>query len=724
MDQHDSILHQIKNNQLNGATYDFVIAQLCVLNNKPYQEMKTLVDDLIETGELATNEQEQVVIYDLNKMQPKIGRQEPFAFKKGNRKSNQRGKLLEGKIQGTKANYSFFIPFDAEVDDVYLKNDNLNGAVNGDSVAIEAFKTPRGMEGRVVQILERGTERIVGKLHLNGNVAFVVSDDVKFGKDIFIPKGKTLNAEDGDKVVVNIDRYFTDNKNPEGTIVEVLGKPNNIETEVLSIIRSYNLYENFPGKVLEAAEKVPSEINKEDYKERLDLTKELLFTIDGEDARDLDDAISLTKNEQGQLVLGVHIADVGEYVKLHSVLDNEAFKRATSVYFPNLVLPMLPKKLSNGICSLNEMVDRLALTVFVTYDHAYKVVDHSIHESIIRSKKRFTYTEVDKILTGDPEALARNHSFNDTLKEMNVLAKELAKQREKRGAIDFEIPEVKIMLNEVGDVLTVKQHERNDSHRLIESFMIAANEAIAEHFYRLKMPFVYRIHEKPDEQKMQTFLAFIKQFGFKNAFYPENVKPKDLQQVMKQISDNDIKYVVSRICLRSLKKAKYDPMCMGHFGLASTFYCHFTSPIRRYPDLTIHRIIKDYLHGKLVGNKLADTKHFVGASSQTSSEREVIAERAERDVDDLYKTFYMTHHLGEEFDGRVNSVTSFGIYVELDNTVEGLVRLEDLPADQYNFNEAEFTLKGFKNKFAIGQRVKVKTIRADILAREVDFILA
>lgn len=720
MDMHDIILHQIINNKLNGTNYDFVIGQLCVLNNKPYLEVKTLIDELIEINELGLNSANEIVVEELNEFVIHSGFNK---FNKNNNKKNAKSVKADGKIQGTKGSYGFFIPFDTDQEDVFVSSENLNGALNGDVVTVEITKGKRGKEGRVVRILERGNDKIVGKITLNKNHAFVVSDDVKFGKDIFVPLTKTLNAKQGDKVVVKINKFHTDNKSPEGAVVEVLGQPNTIETEVLSIIRSYNLYETFPKKVNEVANKLPESINKENYKHRLDLTKEQIFTIDGEDARDLDDAISLTENDNGTLTLGVHIADVGEYVKLHSVIDNEAFKRGTSVYFPNLVLPMLPKNLSNGICSLTEMQERLTLSVFITYDHSAKVIDYKFYESIIKSKKRFTYTEVDKILNNEPEMLEKYGSFASTLHKMNELSKRLSSLRDKRGAIDFDIPEVKISLNDLGDVLKVEKRERNDSHRLIESFMIAANEAVAWHFHKNKLPFVYRIHEKPETEKISKFLNFVKTFGITDTFNPENIQPKDIQKIISQITDNDIKYVVNRVCLRSLRKAKYFPECLGHFGLASTYYCHFTSPIRRYPDLTIHRIIKHYLKNQLNDNILTESKHFVNSSSQVSSEREVIAERAERDVDDLYKTFYMQHHLAEEFEGKISSVTAFGIYVELENTVEGLVRLEDLPADKYAFSEEEFMLRGMANSFKIGDRVKVKAVRADIIAREIDFIL-
>lgn len=721
MVNHDLILRQIKNNKLNGLNEDFVVAQLCVLNNKPYEEINTMVKDLIDASELEVNDAGELVVAVIENN--KSLDYDQFMPQEKNRYERRNKSLrIEGKIQGTKGPFAFFIPFDSTHEDVYISEHNLNGALNNDSVLVEVKKTKRGFEGYVLQVLERGQDKIVGKITITKGGAFVAPDDVKFGKDIFVGKA-TLGANNGDKVVVKIVKFFA-NRNPEGEVVEVLGPPNKIETEVMAVIRSYNLYETFPKKVLEASEKVSDTVLPEHKKNRKDLTNDLLFTIDGEDARDLDDAISLTQNSDGTLRLGVHIADVGEYVKHNSVIDNEAFKRGTSVYFPSLVLPMLPQNLSNGICSLNEMVERLALSVYIDYDHSAKVKNYEIFESVIKSKKRFTYTEIDKILENDPVALANNKPFVDTVKQMNVLAKQLYKMREGRGAIDFDIPEVKVYLNDLGDVLNVQKRERNDSHKLIESFMVAANEVIAEHFHRNKLPFVYRIHEKPDAAKMVNFSKFVKTFGLKTNFDVENVQPKDIQSIIYQINDSEVKYIVNRVCLRSLKKAKYYQECLGHFGLASTYYCHFTSPIRRYPDLTIHRIIKHYLRNELNGGLLSNTKHFVSASSQVSSEREVIAEKVERDIDDLYKTFYMTHHLGEEFEGRISSVTAFGVFVELENTVEGLVKLEDLPADKYEFLEEKFTLQGTVHTYKIGDKVKVKAVRADILSKDIDFILA
>lgn len=723
----NKILNQIEANKLENFDYDFIIAQLCVLNNKPFDEMKSALDELILSGEFkikSKNEppfpynktsQEENMLLDAEEM---LNRQD-----KKQKARNKKFKL-QGKIQGTKSDFAFLIPFDKTYDDVFIAGKNLKGAINNDTVVCEVGRERNGnrLEGKVIQILERGNEHVVGKIFLSKNSAMVMPDDVKFGKDIVVPISKILNAQNGDKVVVKIDNY-SNKKNPVGQVVEVLGAPNKIETEVKAIIRSYDLYEEFPKKVVDYANTMPDEVDKKKYANRRDLTKLNCFTIDGEDSRDLDDAISISKNADGTYKLGVHIADVGEYVTYGSVLDKEAFKRGTSVYFPSLVLPMLPRNLSNGICSLNENENRLALSVFMDINDAGVVKNYDICESIIQSKKRFTYTIVTKILEGDEQAIKENKPFVNDLLTMNELNKILIKMREKRGAIDFDIPEVKITLNDLGDVLNVEKAPRDDSHRLIESFMVAANETIATHYNKIKAPFVYRIHETPDGEKMANFVRLATKMGVKTTVNPENVAPLDLQKILKQVAEMDCKYMLNKICLRSMKKAKYSPDCIGHFGLASVKYCHFTSPIRRYPDLTIHRIIKADLRGELTGKFLTEQRQFVLASSMHSSDREQAAEKVERDVDDLYRVFYMTHHVGEEFEGKISGVTNFGVFVELENTVEGMVRIADLPRDSYEYDENEFVLKGAKEKFVIGNPVKVKCVRADILAREVDFVL-
>lgn len=731
------ILEQIKLNKLSNLNYDLIINQLEVLNNKPYDVIKNAVDALIASGKLHITGATPVSQMK-TKVKPKYNKsadapKSPYSSRQNNidmaydilsrkdKKSASKLKRVEGKIQATSKGYAFLIPNDITLEDIFIAERDLNGAMHNDKVVVTVKSTGgRRMEGKVLQVLERGFERVVGLLRIIKKIAYVTPDDVKFGKDISIPLGKLNGASDGEKVVVKITRYYASKRNPDGEIIEVLGKPNDIDTEVLGILRSYNLYNSFPKKVEEVAETLPESVNKYDYPNRKDLTSMITFTIDGEDTRDIDDAISLEINSRGNRVLGVHIADVGEYVKKDNIFDKEAFKRGTSVYFPNLVLPMLPRQLSNGICSLNERVDRLTISCFMEFDKNANVIDYQICESIINSKKRFTYTKVQAIFEGDRE---EDPQLIEVLLNMRGLAKQLEENRRKRGAIEFNIPEVQVGLNELGDVLTLTKREQNESHKLIESFMVIANETIATHFLSKKIPFVYRIHEKPDSEKVQRLVTMVNNFGVQHKINCETCEPKDIQELLNEIKEKPCEYVLNKIALRCMKKAKYAPECIGHYGLASPKYCHFTSPIRRYPDLTIHRIIKSHLRNELDEKNKIILKEFVTLSSLQSSEKERNAEAVERDVDDLYRAFYMTHHIGEEFDGVISSVTNFGVFVELENTVEGMIRIDSLPQDQYEYFEDRFMLKGYNNKFTIGDKLRVKAVRADILSKEIDFVL-
>ena len=725
------IIDQIKKNKLENLDYELLISQLTVLNNKPYSEVKEALDKIISRNIIKLKCSKKVIKQEKKRVgtppkSPYSNRQENIdlayeMLKKKDKKRDAKVKRVEGKIQGTSKGYAFLIPTDVTLEDIFIPERELNGAMHNDKVVV-SIKSSQGrrMEGKVIQVLERGCERVVGLLKIIKKIAYVTPDDVKFGKDISIPMSKLNGARDGEKVVAKVTRYYASKRNPDGEIVEVLGKPNDIDTEVLAVIRSYNLYDTFPKKVMEASQYIPESIDKNEYPNRVDFTDNIIFTIDGEDTRDIDDAISIEVNSRGNRVLGVHIADVGEYVKRDNVFDKEAFKRGTSVYFPNLVLPMLPRELSNGICSLNERVDRLALSCLMEFDKNANLVDYKVCESIINSKKRFTYTKVQEIFDGSKD---ERPELIDALLLMRELASQIEKKRIERGAIEFNIPEVQISLNELGDVLHLQKREHNESHKLIETFMIVANETIATHFLSKKTPFVYRIHEEPDTEKMERLIGMCNSFGIEHSLTSESVEPKDIQNLLKKIDGEACEYVLNKIALRCMKKAKYSPDCIGHYGLASPKYCHFTSPIRRYPDLTIHRIIKSDLRGELTAGLKENLKDFVLASSIQSSETERNAESVERDVDDLYRVFYMTHHIGEEFDGIISSVTNFGVFVELENTVEGMIRIESLPQDQYEFMEDRFCLNGYKHKYTIGDKVKVRSVRADILSREIDFEL-
>ena len=732
MEFYDKILDQIKRNKLITLEYDFLIAQLCVLNNKPYEEMKEVVDNLISLGELDL-ETDTMHKEENGKMKPVLDTPEmesnlDIAYKilaRKDARSKKNSRRVKGTIDRTGAGYAFLLPEEEGMEDIFISERDLNGALNKDIVVVETKKTNgRKLEGKVVQVLYRANERIVGKIKLNKKNAIVSPDDVKFGSDILVPINKVFGANQGDKVVVKIEKYNGGKKQPEGVVIEVLGAPDKIETEVLSIIRSYDLYESFSKKVQTIASEMPKEVDLQKYKNRKNLTNELYFTIDGEDSRDLDDAIALKVNKKGNRVLSVSIADVGEYVPYNSAIDKEAFQRGTSVYFPSLVLPMLPRELSNGICSLNEGVARLALTVEIEYDEEGSVLGYDFFESVIESKKRFTYTIVQKILEGDKEEISKNKEFVTPLVEMNKLAKQLLTKRVNNGSLELNIPEVFIELNDLGGVNGIGKRIQDDSHKLIEAFMVAANECMAKFFFDKKLPFVYRVHEKPNPEKIEGFIRFVSKLGLSSKINSENVNPKALQKILNDVKGKDAEFAVNKLCLRSMQKAKYNPVCLGHFGLASTYYCHFTSPIRRYPDLTIHRIIKDYLNGNLVGKTLSDSKKFVLVSALNSTEREIQADRVERDVDDLYKAYYMEPRIGEEFDAVVCSVTKYGVYVQLENTVEGLVSIGDLPKDQYEFIEEEMILKGARNIFAIGKKLRVKLAYVDLKTRNIDFVLA
>lgn len=742
---YDVVEEQIKHNNLEGLEYNFLVRQLCVLNNAGTDAIKDVINQKIGVGRLkiadgkvyfcTKDERAQNIDIDGKKREIKDKLNNTTSDRQANidlalemlekkdkkRKSGER--VVIGKLQGTTKGYAFLLPDDINEPDIFIPPNEFNGAMHRDRVAV-AVKSGSGRpEGRVVKIIERGNINIVGTIKHYKKESVVTPKDVKFGRDIIIPRGKAMDAKNGQVVVCNIEKYFAGLKYPEGRVVEVLGEEGEIDTEVLSIVREYNLYENFPNKVKEIAENLPQSVDKNNYKNRLDFTNKLIFTIDGEDTRDIDDAISLEVNEKGNRVLGVHIADVGEYVKVGSVIDHEAFNRGTSVYFPNSVLPMLPRELSNGICSLNERVDRLALSVLMEMDENANILSYKIGESIINSKRRYTYTEVHKVLMGDKDAVARNSQFVDTLVEMNKLAEQLGKLRKNRGEILFNIPEVDVSVDSLGRVVELKKREVNESHKMIESFMISANETIAHEFLKNKIPFVYRVHEVPDGEKIDRFTHVLDSAGIQYKINKENITSADIQKILEKTVGNPNEYAINRICLRSMKKAKYSPDCLGHFGLASKEYCHFTSPIRRYPDLTIHRIIKDCLHNAMNGKNMAFYKNFVVESSMRSSEREKLAEDCERDVDDLYRAYYMRDHIAEEFEGTVSGVTAFGVFVELDNTVEGLVSIADLPYDHYDYNEDEFALVGGKNTYKLGQRVKVKVLNVSIPERKVDFML-
>ena len=650
------------------------------------------------------------------------------------------GKTKKGKIASPKSMGYFvgkfvahrkgfgFVESDEEyTQDLFIPASDTNGAMHNDRVVAEITKPAtdeRRAEGAIIKVVEREITKVVGEFQSNKTFGFVIADEKKFNQDIYIPKKYFSGAKDGDKVVVQITVWPQAGRKPEGKIIEVLGPKGEKEVEILSIIRAHGLPEEFPKKVLEEAQKVAQPIPQEEIDRRLDIRDLNIFTIDGEDAKDLDDAISIERLSNGNFKLGVHIADVTHYVHEKSKLDKEALKRATSVYLVDTVIPMLPKTLSNGVCSLNPHEDKLTLSVFMEIDRKGNVQQYDIKETIINSKARMTYTEVSDILEHDDEELKSKYSHvADDFKTAEELAKILMQRRNQRGAIDFDFPEAKIILTPEGKVSDIKEYERRISNRIIEEFMLITNETVAEHYFWLNIPFVYRIHETPSSEKMQELGKFVSTFGYTIKGDLEEVHPKALQSIIGAIKGKKEEEAISTIMLRSLRQARYSPECSGHFGLAAKYYSHFTSPIRRYPDLQIHRIIKEQLNNKINKKRQEQLVNIVDYASTQSSERERAADLAERDVKDYYKAVYMEDKVGEEFDGVVSSVTSFGMFIELPNTVEGLSRLANMRDDYYIYDEMTYTIIGERTRktYRIGDPVRIKVDNVNVDLREIDF---
>ncbi|MEG2246385.1 MAG: ribonuclease R [Peptostreptococcaceae bacterium] len=649
--------------------------------------------------------------------------------KKGKYTSPNQMGLFVGKLISHKKGFGFVESDEEYKQDLFIPADSLNGAMHNDRVVAEITAPAtdeRRAEGKIVKVVERAITDVVGTFQDSKNFGFVLPDNKKFNKDIFVPKKFFNGAKSNDKVVCRITQWPTEDRKPEGKIIEVIGQKGERYVEITSVIREHGLPEEFPKKVLDEAEKVAIEIPQEEIDRRLDIRDMNIFTIDGEDAKDLDDAVSIELLPNGNYKLGVHIADVTHYVKEKSKLDKEALKRATSVYLVDKVIPMLPKTLSNGVCSLNPFEDKLTLSVFMEINSKGEVIKHDIKETIINSKARMTYTEVSDILENDDDKLKKTFAnVVDDFYNSEKLARILMQRRKKRGAIDFDFPEAKIILNGDGDVVDIKQYERRISNKIIEEFMLITNETVAEHFFWLNMPFMYRVHETPALEKIETLNKFIATFGYVIKGDLEGVHPKELQKIIEQIHGKTEEKAISTIMLRSLRQARYSPECVGHFGLAAQYYSHFTSPIRRYPDLQIHRIIKEFLNGKINQKRQDQLAQIVDYASTQSSEKERAAELAERDVKDIYKCRYMEDKVGEEFVGIISSVTSFGMFIELENTVEGLVRLADMSDDYYNFDESTFTILGERTKklYRIGDVVKIKVDKVNTDFKEIDFKL-
>ncbi len=635
------------------------------------------------------------------------------------------GSVVMGTFQSTAKGFGFVLVENEE--DIYIPENATGNAFNGDKVvvAIKSENTGKRREGEVVRIVEHGVTEIVGLYQNNKTFGFVIPDNQKFTSDIFIPIERSKGAVTGHKVVVKLTSYGDEKHKPEGIVKEIIGHINDPGTDIMSIVKGLEIPVEYPTEVMKQVADIEDEVDPKEYSGRLDLRDVKMVTIDGEDAKDLDDAISLEM--KGEIYeLGVHIADVSNYVIENSPLDKEALKRGTSVYLVDRVIPMLPHKLSNGICSLNAGVDRLALSCIMDIDKKGNVVGHKICETVVRIDKRMDYTTVNKIIAlDDEEAKADNAEFVDMFLKMNELALILREKRHKRGSIDFDFPETKILLDEKGKPVEIKPYERNLATKLIEDFMLIANETVAEDYFWQELPFVYRTHDNPDEEKMMKLSLFINNFGY--AIKGEqDVHPKELQKLLEKISGTDEEMLISRLTLRSMKQARYTTVCSGHFGLAAKYYCHFTSPIRRYPDLQIHRIIKENLRGGLSNKRLKHYDSILPGVADQTSKLERRADEAERDTDKLKKVEYMEKHLGEIFEGVISSITNWGMYVELPNTVEGMIRVTDLLDDYYYYDEEKYEMigKDTGNVYKLGQKVKVVVTKTDKLTRQIDFKIA
>lgn len=638
--------------------------------------------------------------------------------------------IISGVLSKHKKGFGFVIPDEDKNGDVFIAPGSINGAMNGDYVTVRLLppgETSRSREGVIHQILKRAAVEIVGTFEKSKRFGFVVPDDRRFNDDIFILKKDFNGAQTGDKVVVKITRYPDKNNSAEGKIEEIISRKGEAGGDIKALIRQYNLTQEFPEKVEIECKKVPLKITDEEITRRVDLREKTIITMDGADAKDLDDAVSVEKLQNGNYVLGVHIADVSNYVTDGSQLDKEALKRGNSVYLIDQVIPMLPKILSNGICSLNPDVDRLTLSVTMEIDGKGKVVNHEIYESIIHSKARMVYGDVSDMLEKQsPDLIEKYKSIYQDILLMDELAKVLRKARDSRGSLDFDFDEAYIKLNERGIPVSVETAERRVANRIIEEFMLIANETVAEHYYWMEVPFVYRVHESPSLEKIEEFKRFIRSFGLVLKGNPDNIHPRALNEIIKSVEGKPEEHVVNTVMLRSMKKAFYGTECEGHFGLGVKYYCHFTSPIRRYPDLIIHRIIKESIQGKLDVKRIKSLKRKTDRAAEISSATERQAQELEREVEKLKKAEYMTYHVGEIYEGIINGVASFGFFVEIENTIEGLVRVDYLNDDYYDYEAPMYRLIGRRtNKiFSLGDKVTIKVHSVDLQEREINFTIA
>ncbi len=636
----------------------------------------------------------------------------------------EKSHLRKGVMRTNKKGFGF-VEVENMDDDIYVAQDNMNGAIHDDIVLVEITSKMNldRLEGRILKIIKRQVQRYIGEITFDAKgKGHIKLDDNKIKLNIEIPKDKTLNAVDGHKVVVELVKKLNNNLKYEGKVVEIIGHKNDPGVDILSIIYKYNINTVFPDDVKEEVANINMEVLPEEYHGRRDLRDQMIFTIDGDDTKDIDDAISIEKFANGHYKLGVHIADVSYYVKEGSPLDNEAMERGTSVYLVDRVIPMLPHELSNGICSLNPNVDRLAISCVMEFDSTGKQLDYEIFPSVIKSRIQMTYKKVNSILEKNvvPEGY---EPYADTLREMSELATILRKAKVRRGYINFDIDEAKILVDENCKPTEITVRERGVGENLIEDFMIAANECVATHIYFMNLPFIYRVHEVPKEEKIRSFLGFVSNLGYSIPGDIKDTKPTTMQRILKALEDKPEYKILSSLLLRCMQKAVYKPVNLGHYGLASTCYTHFTSPIRRYPDTTVHRLLRTYLFENKIDNAtIRKWEEKLVYVADHSSDRERASVDCEREVEDMKMAEYMENHIGEEFDGMISSVTSFGMFVELDNLVEGLVPLRDMP-DFFVYDEERMTLTGEKShvKYTIGERVKVKVVRASKEDKTIDF---
>lgn len=633
---------------------------------------------------------------------------------------------ITGIIEKNKSGFGFVRQEDG---DIFISRNNMHGAMHGDMVTIDLlpeYLWERNKEGIIDSVIKRNTTEVVGTLQANKRFGFVVSDDRRNTDDVFVRKADFRHAKNGDKVVVKLTKYPSKNQSPEGKVTEIISRKGEKGGEIKALIRANGLFETFPSRVNAEAKARSREVIDGDVLEgRKDLRSKKIITIDGASAKDLDDGVSVERTEKGTYLLGVHIADVSHYVDMGGYLDEEALKRGNSVYLISRVVPMLPKVLSNGICSLNEGEDRLTLSCEMEIDESGNVVNYNIYESVINSKARMIYDDVSDLLENDDAFLKKKYSmFYDELKDMEHLAEILRKKRKDKGSLDFDFDEAEILLDENEVPVDIGLEERRVANRIIEEFMLIANQTVAEHFFWMNYPFIYRVHEKPETDKIMELKAFLQGFGINLSVNPDNIHPKSLNNILNDVKGKPYENIISTVMLRTMKKAYYSTECEGHFGLSFKYYCHFTSPIRRYPDLMIHRIIKANLQENATEGKLKTFKRKAEKAAEISSITERKAQELEREAEKMKKAQYMERQVGAIFDGIISGVTNFGIYVELPDTIEGMVRLDSLKDDFYDYEEGKYRVIGRQTRriYALGDQVKVKCIRASAEERQIDFI--